>query len=153
MGIPCFAAGPQARAAVFRTIERIGALLGVPESGKKEADPLRARGERPSRTNRDPSPRVLFVVSTSPVIAAGGGTFLDEIVRAAGGRNAAAGYAGRYPRLSVEGLLADSPAIILVARMTGMEGFSPDLRRWVEGAAFRNGDVVPLDGDRVTPPG
>ena len=153
MGIPCFAAGPQDLAAVFRTIERIGALLGVPERGKKEADVLRARAESVSRTKSDPSPRVLFVVSTSPVIAAGDGTFLDEIVRAAGGRNAAAGYAGRYPRLSVEDLLAASPDIILVARMTGMEGFSPDLTRWVEVPAFRNGDVVPLDGDLVTRPG
>jgi iron complex transport system substrate-binding protein len=96
---------------------------------------------------------VLFVVSTSPVIAAGNGTFLDEIVRAAGGRNAAAGYAGRYPRLSVEDLLTASPDIILVARMTGMEGFSSDLTRWVEVPAFRNGDVVSLDGDLVTRPG
>lgn len=153
MGIPCFAVGPQDLAAVFETIERIGALLGVPERGRKEADALRDRAERASRTKRAPLPRVLFVISTSPVIAAGNGTFLDEIVRASGGNNAAAGYGGRYPRLSVEDLLKASPDIILVAAMAGVERFSPAVSRWTEVPAFRNGDVVTLDGDLVTRPG
>jgi iron complex transport system substrate-binding protein len=153
MGIPCFAVGPQDLAAVFRTIERVGELLGVPGKGRREADALRARAERVSRGKRTPSPRVLFVVSTSPIIAAGNGTFLDELVRISGGRNAAGRFAGRYPRLSVEDLIAAGPDIILVAGMTGVEGFSPDVSRWAEVPAFRNGDVVTLDGDLVTRPG
>lgn len=153
MGIPCFAVGPQDMAAVFRTIERIGALLGVPERGRREADVLRARAERVSRPTLGPLPRVLFLVSTSPVIAAGNGTFLDELVRASGGTNAAGGSAGRYPRLSVEDLLAASPDVIFVAAMAGVEGFSPSVSRWTEVPAFRNGDVVILDGDLVTRPG
>lgn len=153
MGIPCYAAGPQDLAAVFGTIERIGALLGVPERGRKEAEALRARAERAFRGERIPSPRVLFVVSTSPVIAAGNGTFLDELVRLSGGRNAAAGFSGRYPRLSVEDLIAAGPDVILVAAMTGVESFPPDVTRWTEIPAFRDGDVVPLDGDLVTRPG
>ncbi|MDH3383903.1 MAG: cobalamin-binding protein [Deltaproteobacteria bacterium] len=153
MGIPCFAVGPQNLAAVFRTIERVGKLLGVPGKGRREADALRARAERVSREKRTPSPRVLFVVSTSPIIAAGNGTFLDELVRIPGGRNAAGMFAGRYPRLSVEDLIAAGPDIILVAGMTGVEGFSPDVSRWAEVPAFRNGDVVTLDGDLVTRPG
>jgi len=153
MGIPCFAVGPQNLAEIFRTIERIGKLLGVPGKGRREADALRARAERVSREKRTPSPRVLFVVSTSPIIAAGNGTFLDELVRIPGGRNAAGRFAGRYPRLSVEDLIAAAPDIILVAGMTGVEGFSPDVSRWVEVPAFRNGDVATLDGDLVTRPG
>ena len=153
MGIPCFAAGPQNLDAVFETIEKIGEILGVPERGKKEANALRARAERVSRGKRSPSPRVLFVVSTSPVIAAGSGTFLDEIVRIAGGRNAAATFAGRYPRLSVEDLIRAGPDVILVAAMSGVEEFSPDVTRWGEVPAFREGDVFSLDGDLVTRPG
>ena len=153
MGIPCFAAGPQNLAAVFETIERIGEMLGVPERGRKEANALRARAERVSREKRSSSPRVLFVVSTSPVIAAGNGTFLDELVRIAGGRNAAADFAGRYPRLSVEDLIRARPDVILVAAMSGVEEFSPDVTRWKEVPAFREGDVLSLDGDLVTRPG
>jgi len=153
MGIPCFAAGPQNLAAVFETIEKIGEILGVPERGRKEANALRARAERVSREKRSLSPRVLFVVSTSPVIAAGNGTFLDELVRIAGGRNAAAAFAGRYPRLSVEDLIRAAPDVVLVAAMSGVEEFSPDVTRWEEVPAFREGDVFSLDGDLVTRPG
>jgi iron complex transport system substrate-binding protein len=153
MGIPCFAVGPQNLEAIFKTIERVGALLGVPGKGLKEAGALRVRAERVSRVRRAPSPRVLFVVSTSPVIAAGTGTFLDELVRTTGGKNAAGGFAGRYPRLSVEDLLAVTPDIIFVAAMAGVEEFSPSVSRWSEIPAFRNGDVVTLDGDLVTRPG
>lgn len=34
-----------------------------------------------------------------------------------------------------------------------MEAFSPSVSRWAEIPAFRNGDVVTLDGDLVTRPG
>ncbi len=153
MGIPCFAVGPQNLDAIFDAIERIGVLLGVPERGRREADALRIRADRVSRVRGAPSPRVLFVVSTSPVIAAGRGTFLDELVRTSGGKNAAGGFAGRYPRLSVEDLLSAAPDIILVAAMAGVEEFPPAVSRWEEIPAFRNGDVVTFDGDLVTRPG
>lgn len=153
MGIPCFAVGPQTLAAVFTTVERIGALLGVPAQGRKEADALRARAIRASRRPPGPAPRVLVVLSTSPIIAAGKGTFLDEIVRASGGKNAAGAYGGRYPRLSVEDLLEVRPDIILVAGMRGVEAFPPAVTRWKEVPAFRDGCVVTLDGDVVTRPG
>lgn len=154
LGIPCFAASPQDLAGVFRTIETVGALLGVPERGRREAAALKERAARIARgAGTGPVPRVLFAVSTSPVIAAGKGTFLDELLRTAGGRNAAASYSGRYPRLSVEDLVAAAPEMIFVASMAGVERFSPDVTRWTEVPAFRDGAVVTLDGDLVTRPG
>jgi iron complex transport system substrate-binding protein len=166
MGIPCFAVGPQDLDAVFETIERIGMLLGVPERAGKETAALRLRASRASRGHactlpgaettgekRVPKPRVLFALSTSPVIAAGVGTFLDELLRVAGGENAASSFAGRYPRLSVENLLAASPDMIFLAAMDGVESFPNEVTRWKEVPAFRDGEVITLDGDLVTRPG
>jgi iron complex transport system substrate-binding protein len=96
---------------------------------------------------------VLFAVSTSPIIAAGKGTFMDELLRLAGGENAASPFSGRYPRLTVEDLLAGKPDIVFIAAMAGVEAFSPDVARWKEIPAFRDGEVVSLDGDMVTRPG
>jgi iron complex transport system substrate-binding protein len=98
-------------------------------------------------------PNVLFVVSTVPVIAAGSGTFMDELVRLSGGRNVAARLAGRYPRLSVEDLVAARPDVVFVAGMAGVERFPREVTRWKEVPAFREDDVVTLDGDLVTRPG
>jgi iron complex transport system substrate-binding protein len=166
MGIPCFAVGPQDLEAVFETIERIGTLLGVPERAGKETAALRIRASRASRSHACtlpgaettegkgvPKPRVLFALSTSPVIAAGVGTFLDELLRAAGGENAASSFAGRYPRLSVENLLAAGPDMIFLAAMDGVESFPAEVTRWEEIPAFRDGEIVTLDGDLVTRPG
>jgi len=166
MGIPCFAVGPQDLSAVFRTIERIGILLGVPERASREAESLRERTERVSGSGPcavpggeaaggSPRfrPRVLFAVSTSPVIVAGTGTFLDELIRRAGGSNAAQRFSGRYPRLSVEDLVAASPDILLIAAMLGVERFPETVTRWEEIPAFRDREVHSLDGDLVTRPG
>jgi iron complex transport system substrate-binding protein len=153
LGIPCYCVAPQDLEGLFAAVEGIGTLLGVPERALKEAEALRRRAARAGNPGARPAPRVLFVLSTSPVIAAGEGTFLDEIVRAAGGRNAAVAWSGRYPRLSVEDLLAASPDVILVASMTGVERFSPSVTRWRQVPAFRDGAVLYLDGDLVTRPG
>jgi hypothetical protein len=37
--------------------------------------------------------------------------------------------------------------------MAGVEKFSPEVTRWTEIPAFRDGEVVTLDGDLVTRPG
>ena len=156
MGIPCFAVAPQNLGAIFTAIERVGALLGDTDRGIAEAAALRRRAQRVRAATRGtdgPSPGVLFVVSTAPVIAAGSGTFMDELVRLAGGRNVAARLAGRYPRLSVEDLVAARPDMVIVAGMTGVERFPREVTRWKEVPAFRDDAVVTLDGDLVTRPG
>lgn len=153
MGIPCFATAPQDLPSVLSTIERLGALLGDASRGRSEAAALRRRAERFRAPLGAAPPSVLFVVSTSPVIAAGNGTFMDELIRMAGGRNAAANYSGRYPRLSVEDLVAVRPDVIFVAGMAGVERFPEETTRWKEIPAFRDGAVYTLDGDLVTRPG
>lgn len=153
MGIPCFAVAPQDLSGVYAAIERVGALLGVAGKARREAGALRARADRAAKKSGGPVPSVLFAVSTSPVIAAGKGTFMDELLILAGGKNAASRFSGRYPRLTVEDLLSGKPDIIFIAAMAGVERFSPDVTRWKEIPAFRDGEVVSLDGDIVTRPG
>jgi iron complex transport system substrate-binding protein len=78
---------------------------------------------------------------------------MDELVSLAGGRNVAARYSGRYPRLSVEELVAARPDVIFVSGMAGVERFPEEVTRWKEVPAFRDGAVITLDGDLVTRPG
>ena len=154
MGIPCFAVAPQNLEAVFTAIERLGVLLGAGDRGRAEAAALRRRARAARASVHDvEKPSVLFVVSTTPIIAAGVGTFMEELVRFAGGRNAAARFSGRYPRLSVEALVAARPDVIFVAGMAGVERFPPEVTRWKEVPAFRDGAVITLGGDIVTRPG
>ena len=154
MGIPCFAVAPQNLEGVFTAIERLGVLLGAADRGRAEAGSLRRRARLAAHPSLDADqPAVLFVVSTAPIIAVGEGTFMDELVRLTGGRNAAARFSGRYPRFSVEDLVAARPDVIFVAGMAGVERFPPEVTRWKEIPAFRDGAVITLDGDLVTRPG
>ena len=156
MGIPCFAAAPQDLRGVLATVERLGALLGDAGRGRAEAASLKRRMDAASAAagrGGENSPLALFVVSTSPVVVAGNGTFMDELLRLAGARNAALGFSGRYPRLSVEDLLAARPDVIFVAGMAGVERFPPGVAGWKEIPAFRDGAVFHIDGDLVTRPG
>jgi iron complex transport system substrate-binding protein len=156
LGIPCFAVSPQDLEAVFASVRRLGALLDAATRGEAAADALRRRADRARSAGRGEGhvvPRVLFAVSASPVIAAGAGTFMDELVRISGGSNVAAGLSGRYPRLSVEDLVALRPDIVFLAGMAGVEKFPEEVTRWKEVPAFRDGALVTLDGDIVTRPG
>ncbi|MBP2674052.1 MAG: ABC-type transporter, periplasmic subunit [Deltaproteobacteria bacterium] len=156
MGIPCFAVAPQDLAGVLATIERLGELLGDAGRARAETASLKGRAEKARAAagrGGGAAPLALFVVSTSPIIVAGEGTFMDELLRLAGARNAARRFAGRYPRLSVEDLLAAQPDVIFVAGMAGVERFPPEVTGWKEIPAFRDGAVFHLDGDIVTRPG
>ncbi|MCL1927104.1 MAG: helical backbone metal receptor [Syntrophorhabdaceae bacterium] len=156
MGIPCFAVAPQNIRAVFETIERLGTLLGDAGRGRAEAAKLARRVEAVRSAvdrNGKAAPRALFVVSTSPIIAAGSGTFMDELLELAGARNAAGAFRSRYPRFSIEELIAAAPDVIFVAAMKGVERFSPEVMGWKEIPAFRDGFVFLVDGDLVTRPG
>jgi iron complex transport system substrate-binding protein len=153
MGLRAFCVAPQDLAGILDTVERVGSLLGVPDEGKRQAGSLRARIGRATRPGGKGAPRVLFAVSTNPVIAAGAGTFMDELIRLAGGVNAAGALPTRYPRLSTEELLSAAPDVILVASMVGVDRFPPEVSRWTQVPAFRDGAVEYVDGDVVTRPG
>ena len=155
MGIPCFSVAPQNLREVFAAIERIGALLGAPDRARAQVDALSRRVEavRLAAGNGRNAPRALFIVSTSPVIAAGSETFMDELLKLAGAHNAAGAFRGRYPRLSMEELITVAPDVIFIAAMKGVERFSPEVTKWKDIPAFRDDAVFPIDGDLVTRPG
>lgn len=62
------------------------------------------------------APRVLLLVSAEPPTAAAGETFLDELLRAAGGRNALDASRRGYVGLSLEEIAALAPDATIVLR-------------------------------------
>jgi iron complex transport system substrate-binding protein len=57
--------------------------------------------------------RVLLVLGQKPFVAAGAGGLQDELIRIAGGVNVAASGVGRWPRLSLEHVIAQRPEVIV----------------------------------------
>jgi iron complex transport system substrate-binding protein len=70
------------------------------------------------RTRRLPRPRVLFIVGRTPgriedLIAAGGSSYLGEVIEAAGGENVMRDTAAGYAKVSLEEILARDPDVII----------------------------------------
>jgi iron complex transport system substrate-binding protein len=79
---------------------------------REELDRARVRRTEAGR------PRVLFVVArdagqVASLTAAGGRTYLDELIRLAGGRNVLADSPVRYPQVSAEGVIRMRPDVIV----------------------------------------
>ncbi len=64
---------------------------------------------------------VLFVYGRSPLVVAGPGSYGDELLRLLGARNAAAGFARPWPKLTAEEVVGTRPEVVLDAALA-MEG-------------------------------
>ncbi|HZR79724.1 MAG TPA: cobalamin-binding protein [Candidatus Binatia bacterium] len=125
-----------------------------------DAEALVARLERElaevrERTAARPRRRVLFVVGHDPLVVAGSGLFIDELIDVAGGRNVAAGGSQRWPRLSLETVVAEAPDVIVDGAM-GSEGGAA-LTAWWEPyrsvPAVREGRLRAQHSDALLRPG
>ena len=92
--------------AVLESVETAGRALERPEAARRLVDSLSRRREAiRSRIGRGPRPRVLLVVWPDPPQAAGGGTFLDDVLSQAGADNVLGSRPG-WPVVSAEYLTA-----------------------------------------------
>ncbi|MEK7408881.1 MAG: cobalamin-binding protein [Acidobacteriota bacterium] len=106
-------------AGIYESIERIGAAAGVPERAAVLNARIRAELEAISRrAARVPKRRVMFVLGRTPgrledLVVGGKGSYLDEVIRLAGGENVFAGAAVAYSKVSLEEVLARNPEVIV----------------------------------------
>lgn len=93
------------------------------------------------------APRVLFVVDWKPLYVAGAGSFVDELLAAAGARNAYADQQQSYVPADVEHVVARDPDVIIDASLTGngVEGWKrfPQLKAVREGRVYAFEPVTP----------
>ena len=149
---------------IDRAIRAVAGLLGDPAAGDRLAVSLAAdlAGLRVSAKAVRP-PTVLLVVGRNwgelaNIYVAAPGTFLGELLEAAGGRNAYTGSI-RYPSLSLEGISRMNPDVILElypGQNLGDEQKAALRRDWdrLPGlAAVHKGRIVILDDSYLAIPG
>lgn len=141
---------------IYESIAMIGSLAGRNDRADSLVRSLRQRQqELAARAADRPTRNVLLLVSVRPLIAAGGGTFLHELIALANGRNVAAEAPTAYPMLSREHILETNPDVLII-----LDGSSPPVHdllstypEWQRLSAVRRGAVHVLDADVVTRPG
>jgi iron complex transport system substrate-binding protein len=103
-----------------------------------------------------PRPSVFYVVWFDPPMTAGPGTFIDELIDIAGGRNVFADASGLWPTVTLEGIVRRQPAVVIVPRGERGAERSARLRTtpgWRDLRAVRAGRVIEVDADLFNRPG
>lgn len=104
---------------VFSTIDALGEMLECRREAEALTGALRAKIDRVTRAVANlRRPRVLFttdrpVDALSRVTTSGRGTFVDEMITRAGGRNIFGDVDVAYPEVSLESILLAKPEVIV----------------------------------------
>lgn len=138
---------------IYTSIESIGkAIDAEPQAAtlvaKLEAREVAVR----QRVAGKPRPSVFFVLWAEPVMTAGHGAFVTEIIEAAGGTSVTANLPTEWPQISLESVLAQQPEYLVLVR--GSDASLETLRHqgnWTKLAAVNNGKVFYAD-DRIELP-
>jgi iron complex transport system substrate-binding protein len=146
---------------LFDAIREIGAATGRAAQAdtlvghmRSELDAVAARVAAIPEGDR---PRVFVEIEESPLMTVGAGSFLDDLIARAGGRNVAHDIHAAYPRIDTEQVITWNPEVILVAhsdspgeaakRLAGRIG-------WPDVAAVRKGRIIDdIDPDLLFRPG
>ena len=154
--IPVYIANPQNVWEVMNSIQKIGeATFSSPAAGKVVAGMKERIQGIQSRVRGRPQFRVLHILNFDPLISAGKGTFVDDLIRLAGGRNLAEKAQGRYPRFSMEEVLAQDPEVILLASMKSQDPMTEQRQwweRWKTVSAVKHNRIYVLDSDLIHRP-
>jgi iron complex transport system substrate-binding protein len=156
IGVPVYGADPETIDAVIALARILGRLTGDADAGAALARDLSRRVKAieaaSAQLTTDERPRVLIVISDEPLFVAGSKTFIDDLIRAAGGRNAASEYPG-FPRLGQEPAAMLRPDVI-VTTVPGKQAVEDIARSSLSTSpAVEHARVYQLDADIVTRPG
>jgi iron complex transport system substrate-binding protein len=153
LGIDVLALDPVTFDEVLAMIETLGARVGRDEAAQSRVAAIRSAKAEVERASGGRSrPRTVLVLQREPLFVVGAGSFIDDMLRAAGADNLGAQLGQPYPRASLEWLVAAQPEVILDS---SSEPGDAKLfwSRWPSLPAVSSDRVVTVDADVVTLPG
>ena len=136
-------------------IATIGAIVGADIAAAELADGMRSRiADLEELAAAAPRRTCFFEVYYPPLMTAGPGTFIDDLLDRAGCDSVSADAATAYPEWSIEDLVASAPDVYLVSSESASDIAAVAERPGFDAiAAVTAGRVVRIDSDLVTRPG
>ena len=155
--IPFLAVDPSSLDKIFKIIHVLGTIAGVEEAADEKIRRLRERSDSIRREVATyPHPRLLYVVSKEPLISVGKGSYLDDLIRGAGGINITGGMPKAYPVVSMEYVIRQDPQVIILATdadQVVLDDQKRDWSRWSSLSAVRDGRIYKVRRDLLNRPG
>jgi iron complex transport system substrate-binding protein len=158
MGLTVIAFDPKSVEDVMKDIILIGVATGEKENATKLVQEMLERIEKVRESVKDkPKVRVAYILWYDPIWVSGKNTFIDEVIRLAGGENVF-NFDG-WRTVSVEDLIAANPDVIIVSSGSGMGGGKDVVYEWVVSddrlsgiKAVKEGRVYVVDADIINRP-
>ena len=117
LDIPTIVLRPLDMENMFQNIELVGKALGEDEYSKELVESLRERmndvKSRISGIAETDKPKVYYEIWYEPLMTAGPGTFIDDLIKLAGGINIAGEAKTSFPEISLELILDKAPDIFI----------------------------------------
>jgi len=140
---------------VKQALRNVGARLGRAQDAARAIAALDAALDAAAAARPARRPRVLAIIDREAgglgsLVAAGPGSWIDELLAVVGGENVLAGAGVRYPKISMEEVLRGQPEVILDLSYAARAGLEP----WQAAAvpATKSGRVVALTDAYLTAP-
>ncbi|MDN5366124.1 MAG: cobalamin transport system substrate-binding protein, partial [Thermacetogenium sp.] len=159
LNIPVLCVEPESIEGVYRAIEMIALVTGTEEVGEKIIADMKKEiaevQEKIAGIPEEQRVRVFIEVGTDPLFTAGNKTFVDELVRLAGGINVASEIDG-YQMYSSESVIEKNPDVILApdSYYVDVEQVINERPGWDQIKAVREGRVITkIDPNLINRPG
>ncbi len=146
-GIPVYLVDPHGISGIFRSISDLGdALNRIPQAAKVVATLQQRVSAVQTRVRGKPVVSVYMPIDFEPNMTIGKGSFITEIIAAAGGRSITADIEQEWPEISMETVIARAPQALVL--FTDSK-FSIDVLKtrpgWSVLPAIRNRRVYTVD--------
>jgi len=156
-GISVFLVNPQKIDEVLETMLTLGKVTGKDDVAKQVVGNLRARveavREKVISIPVEKRPKVFYEIGHDPLITAGPGNFVDNLISAAGGINIASDAPTDWPRYSIEAVIMKAPDVIITAPHVASEGDAATeanasvWQKYKTIPAVQNGRIYPVNPD------
>lgn len=153
LGVPVLAVAPTSLAEIQASLISLGEAVGQPRRGRELAEAMESRLQKLQAGIKSATkPRVFVEVWNEPLMTAGPGSFLDELIVLAGGENIAGDSDNPWPLFSEEVVIQRDPQILILTGFNKEEVLARPAWQGLE--ALRRGLVYEVDPDlyaRSTP--
>jgi len=158
LGVRCFVVKPKTLDEILSTMKTLAVVTGKEEAAKKALLKMKKRVAQVDKNvmpiPMEKRPKVFYALDHANLWTTGKGTFVDDMIKRAGGINIAKDKKGWY-KYNLEALILNQPDVIIVGRGKKQkdEEVLNNWRKYQTLRAVRENRVYTMDGDILNRPG
>ena len=155
LGVQVYVVDPKTYDGTVATIANVGKLAGTEDGAAAVTAEMTAAKEEVQALVGDLPPATTFLeIYSEPLMTAGSGTFIDDMIALAGGENIGATAGEGFPNFSTEVLVETDPAVYIAD--SGSMSDPGDITKragFAELTAVKDGKVYVIDDNIIARPG